>query len=138
MRHIPGEAHHSCISTLAAVGMRLARSAAFSDSSPTSMCILGTLIFLARHGHRCRPASQYQGRNLDEQLDDMSPAALDHQREYYQRFRATVADSTSSPTSCPQNRAPIYNIMQNQLALAVARTRGERRVIYTTRLCTWK
>ena len=30
---------------------------------------------------------RYQGRNLDEQLDDISPAALDHQREYYQLFR---------------------------------------------------
>ena len=30
---------------------------------------------------------QYQGQNLDEQLDDISPAALDHQRQYYQGFR---------------------------------------------------
>ena len=61
---------------------------------------------------------QYQGRNLDEQLDDMSPAALDHQREFYRRFRAILQNEVK-PASLPAESRADFHIMQNQVALAL-------------------
>ncbi|MGA2132832.1 MAG: DUF885 domain-containing protein [Bryobacteraceae bacterium] len=59
---------------------------------------------------------RYQGQNLDEQLDDMSPASLDHQREYYQRFRERLQTHVKPDSLSAESRAD-YNIIQNQLAL---------------------
>ena len=42
---------------------------------------------------------QYQGQNLDNLLDDTSPANLDRQRHYYEHFRERLdaLDANSSP-----------------------------------------
>jgi len=58
----------------------------------------------------------YQGQNLDERLDDMSPASIDHQREYYQRFRERLRNQVKPDTLSAESRAD-YDIIQNQLAL---------------------
>src|ERR1035438_147560 len=59
---------------------------------------------------------RFQGRNLDEQLDDMSPATLDHQREYYQRFRERLQNQVKPEALSAQSRADL-RIIQDQLAL---------------------
>jgi uncharacterized protein (DUF885 family) len=59
---------------------------------------------------------RYQGQNLDEQLDDMSPASLDHQREYYQRFRERLQNQIKPDSLSADSRAD-YDIIQNQVAL---------------------
>ena len=61
---------------------------------------------------------QYQGQNLDEQLDDMSPAALDHHREYYQRFRDRLQNEVKPDSLSAEDRAD-FHIMQDQVALAL-------------------
>src|ERR1035438_6728707 len=50
---------------------------------------------------------QYQGQNLDRQLDDVSPAALDHQREYYQRFRERLQNDVKPDALSAQSRADL-------------------------------
>ena len=60
---------------------------------------------------------QHQGQSLDEQLDDMSPATIDHQREYYQRFGERLANQVNPDALSPESRADLH-IMQNQVALA--------------------
>jgi len=59
---------------------------------------------------------RYQGRNLDEQLDDMSPATLDHQREYYRRFRDRLQGQVKPDELSAQSRADL-RIILDQLAL---------------------
>ena len=61
---------------------------------------------------------RYQGRNLDEQLDDISPAALDHQREYYQLFRDRLQNEVKPDLLSAESRADLH-IMQGQAALAL-------------------
>jgi uncharacterized protein (DUF885 family) len=61
---------------------------------------------------------QYQGRNLDEQLDDMNPATLDHQRQYYQHFRERLKSQIKPEGLSSQSQAD-YGIIQNQIALAL-------------------
>src|ERR1035438_7293849 len=59
---------------------------------------------------------QYQGQNLDEQLDDISPAALGHQREYYQRFSERLQNEVKPDTLSAESRAD-FHIMLDQIAL---------------------
>jgi uncharacterized protein (DUF885 family) len=61
---------------------------------------------------------QYQGQNLDEQLDDTSPAALDHQREYYQRLRERLQNEIKPNDLSAESRADLH-IIQNQIELAL-------------------
>jgi uncharacterized protein (DUF885 family) len=61
---------------------------------------------------------QYQGQNLDEQLDDVSPAALDHQREYYQRFRERLQNEVKPDALDAEARVDLH-VMQNQVSLAL-------------------
>jgi uncharacterized protein (DUF885 family) len=61
---------------------------------------------------------EYQGRNLDEQLDDVSPAALDHQREYYVRFRERLHNEVKPDALSAESRAD-FHIIQGQIALAL-------------------
>ena len=61
---------------------------------------------------------QYQGRNLDEDLDDMSTAALDHHREYYERFRDRLQSEVKPDALSAEDRAD-YHIIQDQVALAL-------------------
>jgi uncharacterized protein (DUF885 family) len=61
---------------------------------------------------------RYQGQNLDEQLDDVGPAALDHQRAYYQRFRDRLQNQVKPDALSAESRADLH-IMQGQIALAL-------------------
>jgi len=61
---------------------------------------------------------QYQGQNLDEQLDDVSTAALDHQREYYQRLRERLQNEVKPDDLSAESRTDLH-IIQNQVALAL-------------------
>ena len=61
---------------------------------------------------------EYKGQHLDEQLDDMSPATLDHQREYYERLRQRLQNDVKPDALSAESRAD-YNIMQNQISLAL-------------------
>lgn len=72
---------------------------------------------------------QYQGRNLDEQLDDLSPAALDHQREYYLRFRERLQNEVKPNDLSAESRADLH-IVRNQLALALLDLEGTRSYLH--------
>ena len=61
---------------------------------------------------------QYRGRKLDEELDDFSPGALDHQRHYYQRFRARLESDVRPGSLSAESRADL-RIIQDQVALAL-------------------
>ncbi len=61
---------------------------------------------------------QYQGQNLDDQFDDFSLAALDHQREYYRRFRERLGNEIKPESLSAESRADLH-IIQNQVALAL-------------------
>src|SRR5579863_3136853 len=61
---------------------------------------------------------QYQGQNLDDQLDDMSPASLGHQRAYYLRFRERLQKEVKPDALSMESRAD-YHILENQAALAL-------------------
>ena len=61
---------------------------------------------------------QYQGQNLDEQLDDMGAATLDHHREYYERFRQRLQSDIQADRLPAESRAD-YDIIQNQISLAL-------------------
>lgn len=61
---------------------------------------------------------EYKGQNLDEQIDDMSPAALDHHRQYYVRVRARLLNDFKPETLPAESRAD-YDIIQDQISLAL-------------------
>ena len=61
---------------------------------------------------------EYKGQNLDAQLDDLSPATLDHHREYYERLRLRLQNDVKFDELTPGSRAD-YNIMQGQISLAL-------------------
>src|ERR1700691_6715353 len=61
---------------------------------------------------------RYQGRDLDEQLADVGTASLDHQREYYQRFRERLHSEVKPDALSAASRADLH-IMQDQAALAL-------------------
>ncbi|MGA2736162.1 MAG: DUF885 domain-containing protein [Bryobacteraceae bacterium] len=60
---------------------------------------------------------RYHGQDLDDQLDDTSPAGLGHQREYYREFRERLQSIRSDALSA-ESRADLH-IMQDQAALAL-------------------
>jgi uncharacterized protein (DUF885 family) len=61
---------------------------------------------------------EYKGRNLDEQLDDISTAALDQQRLYYEEFRRRLQNDIKPDVLPPESRAD-YDIIQDQISLAL-------------------
>jgi len=61
---------------------------------------------------------QYQGRNLDEQLDDLSPAAVDHHRAWYERFRQRLQSEVKLDALPAESRVD-YRIIADQTALAL-------------------
>jgi uncharacterized protein (DUF885 family) len=61
---------------------------------------------------------QYQGRNLDEQLDDLSPATLDEHRQYYERFRRRLQKDVQ-PDRLPAQARADYNMIEDQISLAL-------------------
>jgi len=60
----------------------------------------------------------YRGQNLDEQLDDMSPAALDHQRTFFHRFRQRLQSEIKPDALTPEARADLH-ILQDQISLGL-------------------
>ena len=60
---------------------------------------------------------QYNGQNLDEMLDDLSPAALDRQRQFYEGFRQRLSGMERGALTAP-DRADL-TILQDQIALAL-------------------
>jgi len=61
---------------------------------------------------------RYKGQNLDEQLDDMSLATVDHHRQYYERFRQRLEADVKRDGLPPESRAD-YDIIQDQISLAL-------------------
>ena len=57
---------------------------------------------------------KYQGRNLDDQLDDLSPASLDKQRMYYEDFQKRLGQLNASKLAA-EDRADL-SMLQNQTA----------------------
>lgn len=60
----------------------------------------------------------YKGQNLDEQLDDLSPSGLGHQREYYLRLRRRLAEEVKPDALSVESRADLH-IIQDQISLAL-------------------
>ena len=60
---------------------------------------------------------EYQGQKLDELLDDMSPAAIDKQRRFYQKFHDSLASLNAEQLS-PEERVDLQ-IMQDQVSLSL-------------------
>jgi uncharacterized protein (DUF885 family) len=59
----------------------------------------------------------YQGRNLDNLLDDTSPENLDRQRHYYEQFRRQL-DALNGKQLTAQDQADL-SILQDQVSLAL-------------------
>jgi uncharacterized protein (DUF885 family) len=60
---------------------------------------------------------RYDGQNLDNLLDDMSPASLDRQRHYYEHFRDQL-NGLDAHRLTAEDQAD-WNILQDQIALAL-------------------
>jgi uncharacterized protein (DUF885 family) len=60
---------------------------------------------------------QYNGQNLDDQLDDMSPAVFGKQQSFYEDFRDRLGKIEADKLS-PEDRADL-TILQDQTALAL-------------------
>jgi uncharacterized protein (DUF885 family) len=60
---------------------------------------------------------QYQGRNLDNLLDDTSPENLDRQRRYYEHFRERL-DALDATRLTAEDQADV-NILKDQASLAL-------------------
>ena len=60
---------------------------------------------------------RYHDQNLDEMLDDMSPANLDRQRRFYQRFRERLAALNRSRLAA-EDRADLA-VLEDQVSLAL-------------------
>ena len=61
---------------------------------------------------------EYQGRKLDELLDDYNPATLERQRRYYASFQARLERPADRGALPPEHRAD-FDIIRNQAALAL-------------------
>jgi uncharacterized protein (DUF885 family) len=60
---------------------------------------------------------QYNNQNLDDQLDDLSPAALERQRQFYNGFQQRLA-ALKSEDLTPEDRAD-RTIIEDQIALSL-------------------
>ena len=60
---------------------------------------------------------QYQGQNLDNLLDDTSPAVLDKQRRYYEHFRERL-DALNASQLTAEDQADL-NILRDQASLSL-------------------
>ena len=63
---------------------------------------------------------QYNGQNLDDQLDDVSPAAFDKERKFYLDFRQRLGGLSTDKLST-EERADL-TIIQDQISLALLET----------------
>jgi len=59
----------------------------------------------------------YQGKKLDEMLDDLSPQAIDQQRKFYLKYSGELEDLKTDRLA-PEEKAD-YGILKNQIALAL-------------------
>ena len=59
---------------------------------------------------------EYKGQHLDDLLDDLSPAGLERQRQFYARFRQRLSALASGSLSA-EDRADL-SILQDQIGLA--------------------
>ena len=59
----------------------------------------------------------YEGQNLDDLLDDMSPASLDKQRHYYEHFRERL-NALDANRLTAEDQAD-WNMLQDQVSLAL-------------------
>jgi uncharacterized protein (DUF885 family) len=60
----------------------------------------------------------YRGQNLDEQIDDVSPASFDKQRRYYRRLRDRLQNEVKPDALSAESRAD-FHIIQSQVDLAL-------------------
>src|ERR1039458_9184457 len=60
---------------------------------------------------------QYEGQNLDNLLDDTSPAVLDKQRRYYEHFRERL-DALNASQLTAEDQADL-NILRDQVSLSL-------------------
>jgi uncharacterized protein (DUF885 family) len=60
---------------------------------------------------------EYQGKKLDEELDDTSPAAQDRQRRFYEKYRDELIAIKTNQLA-PEERADLL-ILQDQINLAL-------------------
>jgi uncharacterized protein (DUF885 family) len=61
---------------------------------------------------------KHGGRNLDNEMDDYSPAALDRQRRWYQDLRLRLARASDAKGLSPEDRADL-DIIHNSISLAL-------------------
>jgi len=61
---------------------------------------------------------RYKGQDLDEQLDNMSPAAIDRHRRYFDTFRQRLQARVKREDLPLESRAD-YDIIQDQISLAL-------------------
>src|SRR5260221_567555 len=61
---------------------------------------------------------RHESINLDEQLDDFSPASLDQQKKFYDSMRYRLRDATEPGDFSPEDRAD-RDIIGNQIELAL-------------------
>ena len=61
---------------------------------------------------------KHQGVNLDEQLDDVSAAAMERQRQFYSGFRDRLSKIVKPDQLSSEDRAD-YDIIQDQISLAL-------------------
>jgi len=61
---------------------------------------------------------RHQGVNLDRQLDDYSPAAIDRQKNFYESMRTRLRDAYQDAQQSPEDRTD-YNIIESQIELAL-------------------
>lgn len=71
---------------------------------------------------------QYHDQNLDDLLDDVSPATLDKQRKFYQDFRQRLSGLSSDALSA-EERADLM-IMEDQISLALLETDEIRNALH--------
>ena len=60
----------------------------------------------------------HENQNLDEMLDDISPAGIERQRQFYTTFRDRLAREVKSGSLSPEDRAD-YDIIAGQISLGL-------------------
>lgn len=98
------------------LGMSCHRNPPADFSSLSEEFVYTTLSF-SPSGATAAGLHQYKGQNLDDMLDDFSPASLDHQRMFYQDFRQRLA-ALKSDSMPVEDRADLQ-ILEDQISLAL-------------------
>ncbi|HLI84597.1 MAG TPA: DUF885 domain-containing protein [Bryobacteraceae bacterium] len=87
------------------------------DFSKLSNEFVYTTLAFSPSGSTAAGLHEYQGRKLDDLLDDFSPAALDSERKFYQDFRRRLA--ALKPESLSAEDRVDLGIIQDQISLAL-------------------